>query len=180
MTNLKEKYNKEVIPTLKKKLGYKNTMAVPQIEKVTINVGAGRAIQDAKFLDVVKNTLERITGQKPVFTKSRKSISNFKIRAGMTVGIKVTLRGERMYDFLTKLINISLPRVRDFRGISQKSVNEQGNLNIGFIEHTVFPEIHPDEVEVVHGLEVNISTTAKTKEEGLSLFTLLGFPFQEE
>jgi large subunit ribosomal protein L5 len=180
MTNLKEKYRKEVAPALKEKMGYKNTMAIPKVDKVTLNVGTGRAIQDAKFLDVVKNTLERITGQKPVFTKSRKSISNFKVRAGMTVGTKVTLRGDRMYDFLTKLINISLPRVRDFRGISKKSVNEQGNLSIGFIEHTVFPEIHPDEVEVVHGLEVNISTTAKTKEEGLALLTLLGFPFQEE
>ncbi|MBU0612998.1 50S ribosomal protein L5 [Patescibacteria group bacterium] len=180
MTSLKEKYKKEVAPALMEKMGYKNAMAIPHIEKVTLNVGVGRAIQDAKFLDIVKNTLERITGQKPVLTKSKKSISNFKIRAGMTVGIKVTLRGDRMYDFLTKLINISLPRVRDFRGISQNSVNEQGNLCIGFVEHTVFPEIHPDEVEVVHGLEVNISTTTKTKEEGIALFTLLGFPFQEE
>lgn len=180
MTSLKEKYKKEIAPALKEKMGYKNSMAIPKVDKVTLNVGAGRAVTDSKFLDVVENTLQRITGQKPVFTKSKKSISNFKIRAGMTVGIKVTLHGDRMYDFLTKLINVSLPRVRDFRGISQKSVNNQGDLSIGFVEHIVFPEIHPDEVEVIHGLEINISTTAKTKKEGLALFTLLGFPFQEE
>ncbi|MFA6271841.1 MAG: 50S ribosomal protein L5 [Patescibacteria group bacterium] len=180
MNILKEKYNKEIAPALMEKLGYKNAMAVPKIDKVTLNVGVGRAINDPKFLDVVKHNLERITGQKPVFTKSKKSISNFKIRAGMTVGIMVTLRGDRMYDFLTKLIYISLPRVRDFRGIPKKSVSDKGSLSIGFVEHTVFPEIHPDEIEAIHGLEVNISTTAKTKEEGLALFTLLGLPFQEE
>jgi len=180
MNKIKEKYLKEIAPKLKEELGCKNSMAVPRLDKVTINVGVGRAIKDPKFIDVVVDTLTRISGQKPVFTKARKSISNFKIRSGMTVGTMITLRGNRMYDFVDKLINVTLPRTRDFRGIPPKTVNSEGNLNIGFKEHTVFPEIKSDEVETIHGIEANISTTAKTKEEGLLLFKLLGFPLQEE
>lgn len=180
MISLKEKYQKEIIPKMKAALGYKNNLAVPRLEKVVINIGIGRAIREPKFLDVVVSTLTRITGQKPVFTKAKKSISNFKIKKGMTVGAMVTLRGKRMYDFVEKLIKVTLPRVRDFRGLSSKAVNAQGNLSIGYKEHTVFPEIKSDEVETLHGLEVNIATTAKTKEEGIKLFKLLGFPFQEK
>lgn len=180
MNSLKEKYLKEVTPEMKERLGGKNNLAVPRLEKVIINVGTGRAIREPKFIDVVVNTLTRITGQKPVLTKAKKSISNFKIRKGMTVGAKVTLRGKRMYDFIEKLIKVSLPRVRDFRGLSPQAVTAQGNLSIGFKEHTVFPEIKSDEVEALHGLEVNIATTAKTKKEGIMLLKLLGFPFQDE
>jgi len=180
MNNLKEIYIREVIPQLKEQLGYKNNLAVPRIEKVTVNVGIGKVVHDPKFLDVVVNTLTRITGQKPVFTKAKKSISNFKVRKGMTVGVMVTLRGNRMYDLIEKLVKISWPRTRDFRGLPLKMISNQGNLNIGFKEHTVFPEIRTDEVEVIHGLEVNITTSAKTKKEGILLFKLLGFPLQEE
>lgn len=180
MNKLKAKYQKEIIPKLREEFGYNNNLAVPCLKKVTINIGTARAIREPKFLDVVVDTLTRISGQKPVYTKAKKSISNFKIRKGMTVGTMVTLRGNRMYDFIEKIINISLPRTRDFRGIPTKAVSSQGDINIGFVEHTVFPEIKSDEVETIHGLEVNISSSAKTKEEGISLFRQLGFPLQEE
>ena len=179
MSRIKEKYNKVVLPVLKEKFGYKNNLAIPRIEKVVINVGTGHGLKDAKFNDVVEYTLQRITGQKPVKTTAKKSISNFKIREGLVVGMMVTLRGKRRDDFIDKLINITLPRVRDFRGLSPKSVDPQGNLNIGFSEHIAFPEIKSDEVEKIHGLQVSVVTTAKTKEEGLELLKLLGFPFQE-
>lgn len=179
MNHLKEKFKKEIISQIKEQLGCQNNLAVPRLEKVVINIGTGRAVREPHFLDLATNTLMRITGQKPVFTKAKKSISNFKIRKRMTVGMMVTLRGERMYDFIEKLIKVSLPRVRDFRGLSPKAVTEQGNLSIGFKEHTVFPEIKSDEVEALHGLEVNLVTTAKTKKEGMLLFKLLGLPFQE-
>lgn len=180
MNNLKEKYEKEVVPELQKLLGRKNKLSLPRLEKVVINMGLGRAIREPKFIDVALSTLTRISGQKPVFTKAKKSISNFKIKKGMTVGAMVTLRGKRMYDFVEKLIRVTFPRVRDFRGIPTKTANEQGNLSIGFKEHLVFPEIKSDEVETIHGLEINIATTAKTKEEGIILLKLLGFPFQEK
>jgi len=180
MNNLKEKYLKEIIPELKKQMGYQNNLAVPRLKKAVVNVGTGRAIRDPKFIDVVVSTLARITGQKPVFTKAKKSISNFKVRQGMTIGAMVTLRGNRMYDFVEKIIKISLPRTRDFRGLPLKMIGNQGNLSIGIKEHTVFPEIKTDEVETIHGLEVNIATSAKTKKEGILLFKLLGFPLQEE
>lgn len=180
MSRLKEKYQKEVIPALKEILDYKNSLAVPKLEKVVINVGTGQGLKDAKFNEVVANTLQRITGQRPVKTMAKKSISSFKVREGMVVGLMVTLRGKRMYDFVDKLINITLPRVRDFRGLEIKSVDGQGNLNIGFKEHLAFPEIKADEVEKIHGLEVAVITTAKTKKEGLELFKLLGFPFRGE
>lgn len=176
---LKEKYQKEIIPALIKKFNYENPAGVPKVKKVTVNVGINSARNDAKFLDAMENVLERITGQKPVKCRAKKSVSNFKIREGMVVGMKVTLRGQRMYDFLEKLIAIALPRVRDFRGISKNNVDEAGNLNIGFKEYTSFPEINADEVEHMHGLEVSITTNAETKEKGEELFKLLGFPFKD-
>lgn len=180
MNQLKEKYQKKVIPEMKKIFGYKNNLAVPYLDKVVINIGTGQGLKDAKFNEVVENTLQRITGQKPVKTNAKKSISNFKIRKGLVVGMMVTLRGNRMYDFVDKLINITLPRVRDFRGLEIKAVDDQGNLNIGLKEHVAFPEIKADEVEKIHGLQVAIITTAKNKKEGLELLKLLGFPFRKE
>lgn len=177
MTGIKEKFNKEVAPALQQKFGYKNSMAVPKIEKVVINVGTGQGLKDVKYNEVVEATLQRITGQKPVKIASKKSISNFKIREGQVVGMKVTLRGPRMYDFLDKLVNVTLPRIRDFRGLNPKAVDTRGNLNLGFKEHIAFPEIHSDEVEKIHGLQVTITTTATTREEGMELFSQLGFPF---
>lgn len=179
MLRLKERYQKVVIPALKEKFGYKNNLAIPRIEKVVVNVGTGLGLKDPKFNEVVEGTLKRIAGQRPVKLAAKKSISNFKIREGLVVGMMVTLRGKRRDDFVDKLINIALPRVRDFRGLSPKSVDPQGNLNLGFKEHIVFPEIKSDEVEKIHGLEVSIVTTAKNKEEGLELLKLLGFPFQK-
>jgi large subunit ribosomal protein L5 len=176
---LKEKYKKEVMPAMMKEFGFRNVMAVPKIEKVVINVGLSKALKDPKYLEVIENTLMRITGQRPVKTKAKKSIANFKIKEGMVVGMKVTLRGGRMYDFVDKLINVTLPRIRDFRGLSSKLVDRSGNLNIGFKEHIAFPEIRPDEVEKIHGLEVAVVTTAKSHEVGLKFLKLLGFPFRD-
>jgi len=178
--NLKEKYQKETREFLKKEFGFKNLMAVPKILKVTVNVGIGKAKDDPKMIETAENTIKRITGQQPVYTKSKKSISAFKVREGMKVGLKVTLRGNRQWDFLEKLVRVSFPRVRDFRGLSPKIVDKQGNLNIGFKEHIVFPEIKSDEIEKIHGLEVAITTTAGTYAKGLALFKHLGFPFQEK
>ncbi|MFH1610824.1 MAG: 50S ribosomal protein L5 [Patescibacteria group bacterium] len=180
MNNFKEKIQKEVIPAMQEKFGYKNKLAVPKIEKVTLNVGISANKKDDKFLELVENTLTRITGQKPVFTKARMSVSSFKIREGNVVGAKVTLRKQRMNDFVEKLINITLPRVRDFRGLFLKSIDRSGNLTIGFKENLAFAEINPDEVEKVHGLEIVITTSAKNKEEGTELLKLLGFPFKKK
>ena len=180
MSRIKEKYNKVVIPALKEEFGYKNKLAIPKIEKVVVNVGTGQGLKDSKFNEVVEATLQRITGQQPVKAAAKKSISNFKIREGLVVGMATTLRGKRMDDFIDKLINITLPRVRDFQGLSEKSVDPQGNLNIGFTEHIAFPEIHSDEVEKIHGLQISVVTTAKTKKEGLELLKLLGFPFRKD
>lgn len=165
---------------MKEKFGYKNSLSVPKIDKVVVNIGTGRGLTDARFNEVAENTLARITGQKPVKTIAKKSISNFKIRQGLVVGMMVTLHGRNMYDFLDKLINVTFPRVRDFRGLESKIVDSQGNLNIGFKEHIAFPEIKSDEVEKIHGLQVAVVTTAKTKEEGLELLKLLGFPFRKD
>lgn len=176
---LREKYKKEAIPGMMKRFGYKNALAVPKLVKVVLNVGLSHGLKDPKFTDIAEQTLVRITGQKPIKTKAKKSISSFKIREGMIVGMKVTLRRGRMYDFVDKLINVSLARVRDFRGLQPKSVDKQGNLTIGFRENNIFPEIRLDEIEKVHGLEATISTNAKSKEEGLELFKLLGFPFKK-
>jgi len=177
-TSLKKKFNTEIAAALTKEFGLTNVMSIPRIVKITLNVGLNAGNKDPKIAETVSETLSRISGQKPVETISKKSIAAFKIREGMTVGMKVTLRGERMYDFLEKLINITLPRVRDFRGLSAKSVDKNGNMSIGFKEHIAFPEIRPDEVERIHGIEVVITTTAHDRAKGLSLFRALGIPFQ--
>lgn len=180
MNRLKERYNKEIAPELEKELGITNVHAVPHLEKITVNVGVGKAQGDKKVIENVESTLQRITGQKAVATKAKKSISNFKLREGTVVGLMVTLRGERMYAFMDKLINVTLPRVRDFQGIERKSVDDHGNLNIGFREHIVFPEIKSDEVEQVHGLEVAITTSSNTSAGGMKLFEKMGVPFKKE
>ncbi|PIR95028.1 50S ribosomal protein L5 [Candidatus Falkowbacteria bacterium CG10_big_fil_rev_8_21_14_0_10_37_6] len=177
---LSEKYKKEIMPKLVEEFGYSNSMSIPRVNRVTVNVGVGRVNKDKSFMDNVENTLKKITGQNPIATKAKKSIASFKVREGSIVGMVVTLRGQRMYDFLEKLINISLPRVRDFRGLSTKAFDKQGNLSIGFKENISFPEIRADEIEKIHGLEVCISTTANSKPEGESLLRLMGFPLKKE
>jgi len=176
-SRLYKTYQEKAMPKMAEKFGIGNKMAVPKIEKVSVNIGVNSKQTDSNYLDMLENTLVRITGQRPIRTKAKKAISAFKIREDQIVGMKVTLRGARMYDFIDKLINISIPRIRDFRGLSPKNVDKQGNLTLGFKEHNVFPEIKSDEVERVHGLEVSIATTADNKKEGLELFRLLGFPF---
>jgi len=175
-----EKYQKEIVPQLQKELGYKNKMAVPRVTRITVNVGVGRINKEKAAMDNVERTLIRITGQKPIQTKARKSIASFKVREGAVIGMVVTMRGKRMYDFLDKLINVSLPRVRDFRGLSLKSFDKQGNYSIGFKENIAFPEIRADEIEKIHGLEVCISTTAQTASAGEKLLRLMGFPLKKE
>lgn len=174
---IKIEYYKKVVPEMKKRFGYKNDLAVPKLEKVVVSVGLSAGLKDPRFLEIIEDTLKKITGQKPVKTLAKKSISNFKIRKGMSVGMLVTLRGNRMYDFVEKLIHIVLPRVRDFRGLSPKLLDEEGNLSIGFRENVCFPEIKSEEIEKIHGLQVTIKTTARDKEKGLELLKLLGFPF---
>lgn len=164
---------------MEKRFGYKNVMAVPRLTKVVLNSGVGKSLKDDKFIEAVVNTLTRISGQKPMLARAKKSISAFKIRQGMTVGVTVTLRGNRMYEFVDKLVNVALARVRDFQGIKPEGIDSHGSMTIGFKEHIVFPEIRSDEVERIHGLEVCLTTNAKSKEEGLELFTLLGFPFKK-
>lgn len=180
MNNLLKQYQEEIIPALMKKFGYKNKMAVPNLNKIVINVGIGQALKDKDFVDVVVKNLERISGQRPVKTKSKKSISNFKIREGQIIGVMVTLRGSKMWDFMEKLIKIALPRVRDFRGISPKGFDKKGSYSLGLKEYICFPEISQDEVERLHGLQVNVVTTSKTEEEGKALLTYLGLPFKTE
>jgi large subunit ribosomal protein L5 len=174
---LKERYAKEIAPNLMKALAEKNRMAIPGIKQVTVSVGIQSTQKDAKFIETIEQTLRRITGQKPVDTKAKKSISGFKVREGMVVGKKVTLRGERMWSFLTRLLFFTFPRITDFRGISSKNIDATGNLTVGFREYLPFPEIRPDEVERVHGLQVVVTTNAGTRERGLALFKELGFPF---
>jgi len=182
MSRLKELYKKEVIPKMKEIFGYKNDLAVPKLEKITLNIGLGEAIKrnDPKQIETAKQTCLKITGQKPTETKAKKSISGFKIRKGQVVGLKATLRGEKMYDFLDKLINVTLPRSRDFRGIPLTSFDERGNLSLGFREQLIFPEISPEAVEKIHGLEITIITTARDREKGLTLLKLFGLPFREK
>lgn len=180
MNRLYKKYLTEVVPKLEADFGYGNRLAVPKITKATLNVGIPSAKSEAKFQETVGRTLSRISGQKPVFTKAKKSISSFKTRENQIIGAKVTLRQARMYEFIDKLISLTLPSVRDFRGLNKKTVDQKGNLSIGFREHLPFPEINPDEVENVHGLEVCLTTTAKNQEEGLALFKYLGFPFAQK
>lgn len=177
--SLKEKYIKEICFELQDTFHYKSVSGVPRFTKVVVNVGFGKLLKDSKIQEIVGSTLERITGQKPIFTKARKSISNFKVREGQVIGAKVTLRGARMYDFLDKLINITFPRTRDFRGLSEKSFDSRGNLSIGFREHVAFPEVQSDEVDRLHGLEVAVTTDAKTEKEAKLLFRSAGFPLQK-
>jgi len=176
---LKERFTTEIGPKIRQELGSQNSMAVPRIMKIVVNVGMGQAVRDPKVSESVAASLARMTGQRPVRTLARKSIATFKIREGMAIGTMVTIRGKRMWDFLERLIRVTLPRVRDFRGISQRAVDRGGNLSIGFREHLVFPEIRADEVEHLHGVQVTVVTNAGTRERGLALFRALGVPFQE-
>lgn len=177
--DLREKYIKEAIPAMKERFGYKNDMAVPKIEKAVVNIGIGSsALRDEKFQEMVSKDLALITGQKPVPTIAKKAIANFKTRKGMVVGLKVTLRGRKMFDFLFRLINIVLPRTRDFRGLESKSVDGGGNLTIGIKEHIIFPEVSSESISKIFGLEVTIVTNAKNRDEALELFKLLGFPIK--
>ncbi len=178
MARLLEQYKQDITPKLIDKFGYKNIMQVPKIEKVIINVGVGEAIQNPKAMDGAVNDLMAITGQKPVITKAKKSIAGFKLREGMPIGCKVTLRGQRMYDFLYRLINIVLPRVRDFRGVSPQAFDGRGNYSLGIKEQTIFPEIDYDKIDKIRGLEVVIVTTAKTDEEARELLKNMGMPFR--
>ncbi len=179
MSRLKDKYMEEVRPAMQQKFGYKNVMEIPRLEKVVLNMGVGRAIQNAKALDAAAQDLGTISGQKPIITKARQSISNFKLREGMPIGAKVTLRGERMYEFLDKLMNINLPRVRDFRGISPKAFDGRGNYTLGVKEQLIFPEIEYDKVEQIQGMDITIVTTARNDEEAKALLELLGMPFRQ-
>ena len=177
--SLQEHYRTKVAPALKEQFKYKNVMAVPRLVKVVLNVGVPAGVKDQKALQAISETLRWITGQHPVVRPAKKSISNFKIRKGQTVGYKVTLRGKRMYEFLERFIQFTLPRVRDFRGLSPKMVDVHGNFSLGFREVVAFPEVKTGELEHQHGLEVTVVTTAKGQKAGLALLKLLGFPFQE-
>ncbi|MFZ6016497.1 MAG: 50S ribosomal protein L5 [Nitrospirota bacterium] len=178
MPRLKERYIKEVIPAMMKEFSYKNLMEVPKVQKVVLNVGLGEAIQNIKLLDAAQKELSLITGQKAVVTKAKKSIASFKLRKGMPIGCKVTLRGNIMYEFLDRLISLALPRIRDFKGVSGKSFDGRGNYSLGLKEQFIFPEIDYDKVEIVHGLDVIICTSAETNKEGKALLGYLGMPFR--
>jgi large subunit ribosomal protein L5 len=180
MSQLKEKYQKEVVPALRERYGYKNVMQVPHVEKVVLNIGLGEAITNAKALEAAEKDLTAIAGQHPVVTRSKRSIAAFRLRTGMPIGMKVTLRGKRMYDFLDKLVNAVVFRIREFQGVPRNSFDGRGSYTLAFREQTVFPEIEYDKIDKVRGLEVSIVTTAKTDEEGRSLLELLGMPFSRE
>ena len=179
MNRLKEKYVKEITPALMSKFNYTSVMQVPKFDKIVINVGVGDAVQNSKALDATVEELALITGQKPIVTRAKKSIAGFRLREGMPIGAKVTLRGERMYQFLDKLISVSLPRVRDFRGVSKKSFDGRGNYTLGVKEQLIFPEIDYDKVNKVRGMDIVIVTPAKTDEESRELLALAGMPFQK-
>jgi large subunit ribosomal protein L5 len=179
VSRLKEKFVKEVTPALMSKFNYKSVMQVPQLDKIVINMGVGDAVANAKALDNAVEELSTITGQKPVVTRAKKSIAGFRLREGMPIGAKVTLRGERMYQFLDKLVSVSLPRVRDFRGVSKKSFDGRGNYTLGVKEQLIFPEIDYDKVSKVRGMDIVIVTTANTDEEARELLTQFGMPFQK-
>jgi len=179
MNRLKEKFNNEITPALMSKFNYKSIMEVPKLEKIVINMGVGDAVANAKALDTAVEELSTITGQKPIVTRAKKSIAGFRLREGMPIGAKVTLRGERMYEFIDKLISVSLPRVRDFRGISKKSFDGRGNYTLGVKEQLIFPEIDYDKVNKVRGMDIVIVTTANTDEEARELLTQFGMPFQK-
>lgn len=180
MVRLKDKYRNEVTPALMERGGYRNVMEVPRLEKVVLNIGIGEAIQNAKALEAAEEDLAIISGQHPITTRAKKSIAAFRLRTGMPVGLKVTLRGERMYDFLDKVFNTVLCRIREFQGVSRNSFDGRGNYTLAFREQTVFPEIDYDKIDKVRGLEVSVVTTAKTDEEGRQLLELLGMPFAPE
>lgn len=179
-SRLKDKYKNEVVPVLVERFGYKNIMQVPKLEKIVLNVGLGSSKDNPKAVETTVSEIAKITGQAPIVTKSKKSIANFKLREGMNVGVKVTLRGKRMYDFLDKFINISLPRVRDFRGISDKSFDGRGNYAVGIKEQLIFPEIDYDDVDQIRGMDVVIVTSANTDEEAKSLLEEMGMPFKKQ
>lgn len=179
MARLKEKYKKEVVPALMKKFGYKNVMQVPKLEKIVVNVGVGEAIQNVKLLDSAMSDLSGITGQKPAIRRAKKAISNFKLKAGMPIGCMVTLRKNRMYEFFDRLVNVAIPRIRDFRGTSPKSFDGRGNYNLGLEEQIIFPEIEYDKVEKVRGMSITVCTTAKTDEEAFELLKAMGTPFRK-
>lgn len=174
---LKERYRNEVVPALMKEFGYKNVMQAPRLEKVTVNVGLGEAVQNAKALEAATNDVATITGQHPVITRAKKSIANFKLRAGMPIGVVVTLRGDRMWEFLDRTLNAALPRIRDFQGVSPNSFDGRGNYSLGLREQVIYPEIEYDKIDKIRGLQVTICTTARTDEEGKRLLELLGMPF---
>ncbi|KPL04874.1 MAG: 50S ribosomal protein L5 [candidate division Zixibacteria bacterium SM1_73] len=178
MARLKEKYKKEIVAGLMKKFGYKNVMQVPMLEKIVVNVGVGDAIQNVKLLDSAVSDLASITGQKPAIKRAKKAISNFKLKAGMPIGCMVTLRKNHMYEFFDRLVNVAIPRVRDFRGTSPTSFDGRGNYNLGVEEQIIFPEIDYDKVEKIRGMNITICTTAKTDEEGFELLKAMGMPFR--
>ena len=176
----KQRYQDEIVPTLMQSLGLDNVMEVPRLRKVVVNIGVGEALDNAKALDAAVADLTKVVGQKPIVTKARKSIAKFKLREGRAIGVKVTLRGERMWSFLDRLINVALPRVRDFRGISPNSFDGRGNYTVGLREQLVFPEIEYDKIDKIRGLEITIVTSAKTDEAGKQLLNMLGMPFRKE
>ena len=178
MVNLKQFYQQSVVPALQRELGWSNVWQLPRLEKVVLNVGISSSAKDAKFVDTAIATLRKVSGQQPVKTLAKQSISNFKIRQGQVVGLLVTLRGERMYHFLDKLIHVTLPRVRDFRGLDVKTIDDSGNLSIGLKENIAFPEVSPDEIERLHGVQVTVVSTASNRRIGELLFRQLGFPFR--
>ena len=178
-SRLKEMYQNEIVPALTKKFGYKNVMQVPKLDKIVVNMGVGEAKENAKLLESAMKDLEIITGQKPIMTTAKKSIANFKIREGMKIGCKVTLRGDRMYEFLDRLVNLSLPRVRDFRGVNPNSFDGRGNYALGIREQLIFPEIEYDKIDKTRGMDIIIVTTAKTDEEARELLTLFNMPFSK-
>ncbi|MBI4117627.1 MAG: 50S ribosomal protein L5 [Parcubacteria group bacterium] len=177
--HLKAVYLQKGVPELLKTCHLKNVMEVPRVEKIVINVGIGKSKDDARFKDVVLENLKMISGQKPSLTEAKKSISNFKIRKGLAVGVRVTLRGKRMYDFLEKLIHVSLPRIRDFQGLDTRIIDKSGNMNIGFREQIAFPEIQAEGIEKLHGVQVTVSVKAKSREHALELYKFFGFPFKK-
>ena len=179
MARLQEKYSKELIPQIKEKLGLENVMEVPRITKITLNMGVGEAVADRKVLDNAIGDMEKIAGQKAVKTLARKSVAGFKIRDGYPIGCKVTLRRERMYEFLDRLVNIAIPRVRDFRGLNPKSFDGQGNYSMGVQEQIIFPEINYDQIDTIRGMDITISTTARNAQEGRALLEAFNFPFKK-
>jgi len=180
VSRLRERYRKEIIPNLVKLYGYRNVMQIPRLEKLVLNIGLGEAIQNAKAMEAAESDLVAISGQHPVITRAKKSIAAFKLRTGMPIGLKVTLRGERMYEFFDKLVNAVLSRRREFQGVSQNAFDGRGNYTLGISEQIVFPEVDYDKVDKIRGLEISVVTTAKTDEEGRHLLELLGMPFSKD